>query len=78
MHGVVAHDVVHVAVQQDVRVQRDVDLGERGADVLLGVEIDSAELLFELARAGVGQVDVAAVGVGVVVARRPAARRPVG
>ena len=47
VHGVVAHDVVHVAVQQDMRVQRDVDLGECGADVLLGVEIDSAKLLFE-------------------------------
>ena len=70
MHGVVAHDVVHVAVQQDVRVQRDVDLGERGADVLLGVQIDAAERLFDLARAGIGQVHVAAVGVGVVVGVR--------
>ena len=78
VHGVVAHDVVHVAVQQDVRVQRDVDLGERGADVLLGVEIDSAELLFDFVRTGLGQVDVAAVGVGVVVRRRRAARRPAG
>ena len=43
VHGVVADDVVHVAVQQHVRVQRDVDLGQRGADVLLGVQVDAAE-----------------------------------
>ena len=78
VHGAVAHDVVHVAVQQDMRVQRDVDLGERGADMLLGVQIDSAELLFDSGRPGIGQVHVAAVGVGVVIARRLAARRPAG
>ena len=66
MHGVVAHDVVHVAVQQDMRVQRDVDLGECGADVLFGVEIDSAELLFDSGSPGLGQMHVAAIGVGVV------------
>ena len=76
VHGVVAHDVVHVAVQQDVRVQCDVDLGQGGADMLLGVQIDSAELLFDFGRPGLGQVDVAAVGVGVVMRRRRAARRP--
>ena len=78
VHGVVAHDVVHVAVQQDVRVQCDVDLGEGGADMLLGVEIDSAELFFEFVRTGLGQMDVAAIGVGVVIRRRPATHRRVG
>ena len=39
---------MHVAVQQDVRVQRDIGFGERGPDVFFGVEIDSAKLLFEL------------------------------
>ncbi len=78
VHRVVAHDVVHVAVQQHMRVQRDVDLGERGADVLFGVQIDAAELFFDFVRAGLGQVDVAAVGVGVVIRRRRPARRPAG
>ncbi len=67
MHRVVPHDVVDVALQQHMRVQRDVDLGERGADVFLGVQIDAAERLFQLAGAEFGQVDVAAVGVGGVV-----------
>ena len=51
LHGAVADDVVHVALQQDVRVQRDVDLGQRGADVFLGVEVDAAERRLELAGA---------------------------
>ena len=67
MHGVVADDVVHVAVQQDVGVQRDVHLGQRGADVLLRVQVDAAEFGFDLLRAGLGEVNVAAVRVGVVV-----------
>jgi hypothetical protein len=58
---------VHVALQQHVSVQRDVDLGQRGADVLLGVDVDAAERLLELAGSLVGEVDVAAVCVGVVV-----------
>jgi len=33
VHRVVANDVVHVALQQHVRMQRDVDLGQGGADV---------------------------------------------
>ncbi len=67
MYGVVADDVVHVAVQQRVGVQRDVDLGQGGADVLLGVEVDAAEFGFDLLGTGLGEVDVAAVRVGVVV-----------
>ena len=35
LHGTVADDVVHVALQQDVGVQGDVDLGQCGGDVLL-------------------------------------------
>ena len=81
LHRAVAHDVVHVALQQHVGVQGDVDLGQRGADVLLGVQVDTAERLLDLLRTGLGEVDVAAVGVGVVVltglsARPPAARSP--
>ena len=67
MHRAVADDVVHVALQQHVGVQGDVDLGQRGADVLLGVQVDAAELGLDLLCAGLGEVDVAAVGVGVVV-----------
>ena len=67
MHGFVADDVVHVALQQHMRVQRDVDLGECGDDVFLGVQVDAAERLFDFACAGLGEVHVAAVGVGVVV-----------
>ena len=52
MYGVVADDVVHVALQQHVGVQRDVDLGQSGADVLLGVEVDAAEFSFDLLGAG--------------------------
>ena len=78
MHRVVADDVVHVALQQHVGVQGDVDLGQRGADVLLGVQVDAAERLLELAGARVGEVHVAAVGVGVVVLAARPARRPAG
>ena len=70
MHRVVANDVVHVALQQHVGVQRDVDLGQRRADVLLGVEVDAAELRLELLRAGLGEVHVAAVGIGLVIRAR--------
>ena len=70
VHRVVADDVVHVALQQHVGVQCDVDLGQSGADVLLGVQVDAAELGLELLRAGLGEVHVAAVGVGVVVLAR--------
>ena len=48
-------------------MQGDVDLGERRADVLLGVQVDAAECLLDLLRPGLGEVDVAAVGVGGVV-----------
>ncbi len=41
-----AHDVVDVAVQQRVGVQRDVDRGELG-QVLVVVEVDAAELLLD-------------------------------
>ena len=51
MHGVVADDVVHVALQQHVGVQCDVDLGQRGADVFLGVQVDAAEFGLDLLRA---------------------------
>ena len=78
VHRAVADDVVDVALQQHMGVQRDVDLGQRGADVLLGVQVDAAELGLELLCAGLGQVDVAAVGVGVVVLARRSARRPAG
>ena len=44
VHRVVTDDVVHVAQQQDVRVQSDVDLGQGGADVLFGVQVDAASL----------------------------------
>ena len=64
MHRTVADDVVHVALQQHVRVQGDVDLGQRGGDVLLGVKVDSAECLLQSSGAGVGEVHVAAVVVG--------------
>ena len=75
VHRAVADDVVHVALEQHVRVQCDVDLGQRGADVLLGVQVDAAELGLELLRAGVGEMHVAVVGVGVVVAS-PAINSP--
>ena len=52
VHRVVADDVVHVALQQHVCVQCHVDLGEGGADVFLGVQVDAAELGLELLRAG--------------------------
>ena len=78
VHRVVADDVVHVALQQHVRVQGDVDLGQRGADVLLGVQVDAAEFGLDLLGAGLGEVDVAAVGIGVVVLARRSARRPAG
>ena len=48
VHRAVADDVVHVALQQHVRVQGDVDLGQRGADVFLGVQVDAAERLLDL------------------------------
>jgi hypothetical protein len=67
VHGAVADDVVHVALQQHVGVQGDVDLGEGGSDVFLGVQVDSAQRLLDLLGARVGQVDVAPVGVGGVV-----------
>ena len=70
MNRVIADDVVNVALQQHMSVQRDVDLGQCGADVLLGVQVDPAELGLQLLRAHLGQVDVAAVGVGVVVLAR--------
>ncbi len=70
MHRVVADDVVHVALQQHVGVQRDVDLGQRRADVFLGVQVDAAEFGFDLLCAGLGEVNVAAVGIGVVVVAR--------
>ncbi len=70
MHGVVADDVVHVAVQQNVSVQRDVHLGQRRADVFLRVQVDAAELGFDLLCAGLGEVNVAVVGIGVVVVAR--------
>jgi hypothetical protein len=70
VHGVVPHDVVHVPVQQHVRVQRHVDLGQGGADVLLGVEVDSAEPRLDLLRPRFGEVHVAAVLVRVEVLAR--------
>ena len=51
-------------------MQCDVDFGQSRADVLLGVQVDAAELCLELLRAGLGEVNVAAVGVGVVVRAR--------
>ena len=78
MHGVVADDVVHVALQQHVCVQCDVDLGQGGADVFFRVQVDAAELGLELLCAGLGEVHVAAVGVGVVVRRLRSTRRPAG
>ena len=45
-------------------VQGDVDLGQRGADVLLGIQVDPAERLLDLLGTGLGEVDVAVVGIG--------------
>ena len=42
LYGSVADDVMHIALQQRMGVQCDVDLGQGGGDVLLGVEVDSA------------------------------------
>src|ERR1700741_3463993 len=70
VHRVVPHDVVHVALQKHMRVQCDVDLGQCGADMFLRVQVDAAERLFDFAGADFGQVDVATVGVGVVVGVR--------
>ena len=60
---VVPDDVVHVALQQHVGVQGDVDLGQRRTHVLLGVQVDTAQRGFQLACAGIGQMHVAAVGI---------------
>ena len=70
MNRIVANDVVHVALQQHMRVQRDVDLGQGGADVLFGVQVDAAELGLELLCTRLGEVHIATVGVGVVVLAR--------
>ena len=66
MHRPVPDDVVHIALQQHVRVQRDVDLGECGTDMLVGVQIDPAEGRLQLAGTRIGELDVAPVGIGLV------------
>ncbi|SIN07788.1 Uncharacterised protein [Mycobacteroides abscessus subsp. abscessus] len=37
MHGAVAHDVVDIALEEHMGVQRDVDLGQGGSDVMFGI-----------------------------------------
>ena len=64
MHRSIADDVVHIALQQHMRVQGDIDLGQRGGDVLLGVEVDTTECTFQFLSAGVGEVHIAVVIVG--------------
>ena len=63
----VAHDVVHVAFEQDVCVHRHVDVHERGTHMLFVVQVDATELLFDERRTLVGQVDVPALGVDFIV-----------
>ena len=62
----VAHEVVDVAVQQRVGVERDVDRGE-GVRLVLGVEVDAAEAALDPGQPERGEVHGAARGVGLVV-----------
>ncbi|SKU63336.1 Uncharacterised protein [Mycobacteroides abscessus subsp. abscessus] len=67
MHGAVAHDVVDIALQEHMGVQRDVDLGQGGSDVMFGIQVDISQLLLQLPGTGVGEEDIAAIVVGLVV-----------
>ena len=67
VHGAITHDVVHVALQEHMCVQGHIDLGEGGPDVVLGVQVDVPQLLFQLPGSGIGQEDVATVVIGLVV-----------
>ena len=74
----IAHDVVHIALQQNVGVEGHVDLGQRGADVLLGVQVDAAESFLQSLSARFGEMYVAAVGVGGEILRPVLVRVRVG
>ena len=69
LHRAVADDVVHVAVQQDLGVQRHVHRGE-GAQVLGRVQVDAEDAL-HLLGARRGELDVARLLVGGVVQAGP-------
>ena len=73
VHRAVPHDVVHVALEQRMRVQGHVEPGQR-LGVLGGVQVDAAERLFRGARSRAGQGHVAAVFVDLVVLGRGQAR----
>ena len=60
----VPDDVVDVAPQERVRVERAVDLGQQ-AVILRVMQAAGAERAFDLFEAGLGQLDVAAVLVGI-------------
>ena len=62
----VAHEVVDVAVQQRVGVERDVDRRE-GVRLVLGVEVDAAEAALDPGQPQRGEVHGAARRVGLVV-----------
>ena len=55
---------MHIALQQHMGVQGDIDLGQRGGDVLLGIKVDTAKRLLQPSGAGIGEVNVAVVIVG--------------
>ncbi len=55
---------MHVALQEHMRVQRDIDLSQCGADVLLGVQVDATERFLDFACPVLGQVDIAVIGIG--------------
>jgi hypothetical protein len=62
----VADEVVDVAVQQRVRVERHVD-GREGVRLVLGVEVDAAEAPLDPGQPQRGEVHGAACRVGLVV-----------
>ena len=67
VHAAVADDVVDVAFEEIVGVHGDADVYERRADVFLAVEVDAAEFFLDEHRTLVGQGDVAALRVDLVV-----------
>ena len=66
MDPAVGDDVVHVPVQQDPGVQRDVQPAKR-VGLFTGVQIDAAKQPLRLPRPLVGQLDVPGVLVDLVV-----------
>ena len=70
LHPSIAHDVVDVLAQQEVRVQRDVDLNQRRTDVFGRVDVVDVELVLDRPGSVLGEENVAPFGVGLVVAAR--------